>query len=250
MEAVLRTYGPDCDELRFFVATEQAELENDLMVDLHAAFHRAVIPDQDSFHRENSSQPAPSSANTIIKLLHMLRWAAEDHVRRHGPQEQWWFCRLERDTFFLPENFRLLVASARLDAKDAHYLGAREFTDVARVGLVFNDGGPGVCLSGGALLRLHAVLVQAPTLPGDQLPDFQSCAFAAGHREDIMLAACLRQVVCNVRASKASTPGTFGPAGRICTCSAPMSMNSGLWTLPAPSTPSRTSQCLTTHGHS
>ncbi|CAE8594671.1 unnamed protein product [Polarella glacialis] len=41
MEAVLRTYGPDCDELRFFVATEQAELENDLMVDLHAAFPRS-----------------------------------------------------------------------------------------------------------------------------------------------------------------------------------------------------------------
>ena len=77
--------------------------------------------------------------------LHMLRWAGE-HRAGLGQVGQWWYCRLERDTFFIPENFRLLVTSERLDASKPHYLGVRQFLDLPRTGFVFNDGGPGVCL--------------------------------------------------------------------------------------------------------
>lgn len=123
--------------------------------------------------------------------LHMLRWAGE-HRAGVGQVGQWWYCRLERDTFFIPENFRLLVTSERLDASKPHYLGVRQFLDLPRTGFVFNDGGPGVCLSQAALSALHEVLLATPN-ELVEYPDFQSCALAKGHREDLMLAACLRQ---------------------------------------------------------
>ena len=123
--------------------------------------------------------------------LHMLRWAGE-HRAGLGQVGQWWYCRLERDTFFIPENFRLLVTSERLDASKPHYLGVRQFLDLPRTGFVFNDGGPGVCLSQAALSALHEVLLATPN-ELVEYPDFQSCALATGHREDLMLAACLRQ---------------------------------------------------------
>eukprot|EP00933_Yihiella_yeosuensis_P004104 TRINITY_DN10808_c0_g1_i1.p1 TRINITY_DN10808_c0_g1~~TRINITY_DN10808_c0_g1_i1.p1 ORF type:complete len:341 (-),score=66.99 TRINITY_DN10808_c0_g1_i1:477-1442(-) len=211
MDAVLRTYGPDCDELRFFVAAAKDDFDGpgagddeDLMINLHESFAKDVLPDQDIFHRENAKNAAPQSANTIVKLLHMMRWAAEHHLRRHNDKdEQWWFCRLERDTFFIPENFRYLVASAKLDANEAHYLGSREFLETPRFGLVFNDGGPGVCLSSEALLRLRKVLLRAPRLAPEETPSFESCQYAAGHREDLMLGACLREA--DVFASPATT---------------------------------------------
>ena len=193
MEAIMRTYGTDCDDLQFFIAAEgepaRRELDGAEIINLHAVYPDKVPPDRTEFHREVGAAPAKTTSNTIVKLLHMLLWSAEDD--RGRPH---WHCRLERDTYFLPENFRLLVASLGLDAADPHYLGVREFNDVPRSGLIYNDGGPGICLSSTALDRLHAALTAAPTLPEDQPLDFEECAFALGHREDIMLAICLRLV--------------------------------------------------------
>ncbi|CAK9069331.1 unnamed protein product [Durusdinium trenchii] len=201
LQAIVETFGQDCDELYFFISSANA-VRRDLemfsdgssfsVINLHEIYPM-VPPDQDEFHRETGDRPGHDSFNTIIKLLHMLRWAGE-HMHSTGVSTgQWWYCRLERDTFFIPENFRFLVASERLDASEPHYLGVRQFLDLPRMGLVFNDGGPGVCLSGGALWALQRVL---QTMPGvlEEYPDFQRCAFATGHREDLMLAACLKEV--------------------------------------------------------
>ena len=72
------------------------------------AIYPAVPPDRAHFHRVSSARPAHAESNTILKLLHMLRWAAAND-ESHPDREAYWFCRLERDTFFVPENFRLLV---------------------------------------------------------------------------------------------------------------------------------------------
>ena len=58
---------------------------------------------------------------------------------------------------------------------------------------MYNDGGPGVCLSRRALEELLGLLLQVP-LEHRGHPTFQDCAFAVGHREDLMLATCMRQV--------------------------------------------------------
>ena len=191
LHAIHDTFGQDCDELRFFVSA--SSIEGDLkrlprtvsLVNLREDYP-VVPPDDDAFHRETGHRPQHDSFNTIIKLLHMLRWEAE----RANESEQHWFCRLERDTFFLPENFRLLVVNEGLDASEAHYLGAREFFDLPRTGLVFNDGGPGICLSRRALLDLLPILRRLKYV---EQPDFETCALATGHREDLMLAVCLRE---------------------------------------------------------
>ena len=202
LHAIVNTFGQDCDELFFFVssASSATDLEMDIdmmaegqhkrvsLINLHELYP-IVPPDQDVFHRETGDRPGHDSFNTIIKLLHMLRWAAENTPEAG----QWWHCRLERDTFFIPENFRFLVASERLDASQPHYLGVRQFIDLPRMGLVFNDGGPGVCLSRSALSRLHQLLRAMPPVVFEN-PDFQQCVLATGHREDLMLAACLRQM--------------------------------------------------------
>ena len=200
LQAIVETFGQDCDELLFFISSKsvsQSELDNITanrsrwgrhmsIINLHLRYP-IVPPDRDEFHRETGDRPRHDTFNTIIKLLHMMRWASE---QKHSGQ--WWYCRLERDTFFIPENFRLLVASERLDAFEAHYLGVRQFLDLPRTGFVFNDGGPGICLSQAAVSALGEVLLAAPTAFVEH-PDFQSCVLAKGHREDLMLAACLRQ---------------------------------------------------------
>ena len=203
LQAIVETFGGDCDELLFFISSEsvsQSDLDtiaatHDVamfIINLHA-WYPVVPPDRDEFHRETGERPRHDTFNTIIKLLHMLRWAGEHRAQLgHGPSGQWWYCRLERDTFFIPENFRLLVTSERLDASKPYYLGVRQFLDLPRTGFVFNDGGPGVCLSQAALSALHEVLLATPNELVEH-PDFQSCALAKGHREDLMLAACLRQ---------------------------------------------------------
>lgn len=214
LQAIVDTFGSDCDELLFFISSDsmsQAELDritarsrtpNMSIINLHV-WYPIVPPDRDEFHRETGDRPRHDTFNTIIKLLHMLRWTAE-HRSDHS-KEQWW-CRLERDTFFIPENFRLLVVSERMDASHAHYLGVRQFLDLPRTGFVFNDGGPGICLSQRALSDLREVLVAIPNQLVDH-PDFQTCVLAKGHREDLMLAACLRQI--NILPS-AATSDRFG----------------------------------------
>mmetsp|Transcript_90233 Transcript_90233/g.243742 ORF Transcript_90233/g.243742 Transcript_90233/m.243742 type:complete len:251 (+) Transcript_90233:1-753(+) len=116
-EAILRTYGPECDELRFFVAGDGVAAAAGgrggfgEVIDLRATFPR-LPRDRQEFHRVSAEGPSLGSANTIAKMLHMLLWAADEHGRlgRLGrtmsASEVWWFCRLERDTYFLPENFR------------------------------------------------------------------------------------------------------------------------------------------------
>ena len=199
LEAIVETFGGDCDELCFFISSDSVlQIELDRMmsrsrvhmsiINLHA-WYPVVPPDRDEFHRETGDRPKHDTFNTIIKLLHMLRWAAEN--KRSAAKEQWWYCRLERDTFFIPENFRFLVVSERLDASKPQYLGVRQFLDLPRTGFVFNDGGPGICLSQRALSDLGDLLQVTPFV---ERPDFQKCAFAKGHREDLMLAACLRQI--------------------------------------------------------
>ncbi|CAE7636026.1 NSF [Symbiodinium necroappetens] len=199
LEAISETYGSDCDVLRFFVSSTQtlevpAAMQYSL-INLHA-WYPDVPLDEETFHRRTGQAPQHDNFNTIIKLLHMLRWEAEhgdEHSDLMGEKgEQWWYCRLERDTFFIPENFRYFVVSERLDAAEPHYLGTRQFNDVPRFGFVYNDGGPGVCLSRRALTDLSSLLVEAPFIDGR--PTFQDCVFAVGHREDLMLAACLRQL--------------------------------------------------------
>ena len=213
LQAICATYGPDCDELRFFISSpvntviDMDELPCASKIDvvnLHL-FYPIVPVDEDDFHRETGDRPSHDSFNTIIKLLHMLQWAAESSQIHDG--SQWWYCRLERDTFFIPENFRLLVVSERLNTLDAHYLGTRQFNEVPRFGLTYNDGGPGVCLSRGALLDLGQLLKGLGSLGSVGFPDFQRCQFATGHREDLMLATCLRQV--GIRPS-AVTTDAFG----------------------------------------
>lgn len=202
-QAIVRTYGRDCDSLRFFIAGDGhseavgsvAGLGSSEVVDLRVAFPE-VPRDRAEFHRVSAEKPTHAAANTIAKVLHMLRSVA-DEVRNRQPsgakERSRWFCRLERDTYFLPRNFRHFVDRHNLSSYDPHYLGARQFFEVSRFGLVFNDGGPGVCLSEAALILLGRVLSSARWLLPGAAPDFESCTYAQGHREDLMLAVCLRE---------------------------------------------------------
>ena len=112
---------------------------------------------------------------------------------------------MERDTFFLPENFRRLVSqkvanretgasTAKLDANDAHYLGAPQFYELGLNERIWNDGGPGVCFSMTAILRMATLLFQQKRdLPvgqwdRSQAPSSSCQLYFRGHREDMMLA--------------------------------------------------------------
>mmetsp|Transcript_3720 Transcript_3720/g.9027 ORF Transcript_3720/g.9027 Transcript_3720/m.9027 type:complete len:1065 (-) Transcript_3720:118-3312(-) len=114
-----------------------------------------------------------------------------------------WTCRLERDTWFFPSNFRRLVSSRKLAVTDWHNLGVAHLYELWDGRRPWNDGGPGVCLSGGALDRLARFLWKMEDhlnteldgyyglLPG--LDPEQCQPYAKGFREDKFLNACLSE---------------------------------------------------------
>jgi len=109
-----------------------------------------------------------------------------------------WICRMERDSFFFPENFRKMVKD--LDARESHFLGARQFYEAGRGDRVWNDGGPGICFSMNALTQLGLFLAdQKRRIPIGEYdanisPGVQCQLYYKGHREDMMVAGCLGAV--------------------------------------------------------
>ncbi|CAD7939692.1 unnamed protein product [Amoebophrya sp. A120] len=116
---------------------------------------------------------------------------------------QFWTCRLERDTWFFPNNVRRLVRD--LDVTDWSYnLGIAHLYELWDGRRPWNDGGPGVCLSGGALDRLakflwkmdHHVTNHLAHFKALPMLDSEQCQpYAKGFREDKFLNACLTEAL-------------------------------------------------------
>eukprot|EP00971_Amphidinium_carterae_P233574 4635386-Amphidinium_carterae.1 len=81
LEAILRTFGRDCDVLQFFVSVGAADdvpsYPDAEVIDLRVAYPW-LPPDNPNFHRPVATLATQDSGNTIFKLMHMLMWAATE----------------------------------------------------------------------------------------------------------------------------------------------------------------------------
>lgn len=101
--------------------------------------------------------------NNIRKFHMMVRYMSDHapHLPRgsglsNSEAHHWWFCPLETDTFFLPENFRRLVALHRLNASAPVWLGGPRMHSAASDGILLEPMLS--CFSHGALVRLGRLI--------------------------------------------------------------------------------------------
>ena len=114
-----------------------------------------------------------------------------------------WICRLERDSYFLPANFRKAVLTVAAPHKGWHYFGVSQYYEAWNGERPWVDGGPGLCLSSGALARLSLYLTKIEHhfdeqfYPGYYSDDPEHAVLCQpnllGHREDRMLSRCLSE---------------------------------------------------------
>ena len=104
-----------------------------------------------------------------------------------------WICRLDIDTYFLAPNFLRFVLDRDLDPRKPWFLGMPQAWHKHFEPLLYHAE-EAKCFSAVAWRRLAAHLATVPTSGHAADSAFDRCARAAGHREDLMLAVCFREL--------------------------------------------------------
>lgn len=194
---VAATYAVECDSLFFVTASTEAGLGTLYGYPvLNIREHYPEVP-VDPSHETTSETINVNAANTISKALHMVLLADglarnDSRAGRRAPDVT---CRLDGDTFFVPDNLRRIMACRGFAGEQLWALGHVSYVHKLQApGVAFTFGGSGVCLSRGALEafgQLHAAGgVEKSSDPGSWATG--RCVAGPGHWDDVALGVCLK----------------------------------------------------------
>ncbi|CAK9095057.1 Uncharacterized protein SCF082_LOCUS44664 [Durusdinium trenchii] len=191
-EAIVETYGSQCDRLIFFLAspdaTTGAQARRVLsghssgaeVVDL-ALYWPDMLRDRADVLAAHGRQGI-SGANQ--KDLLLFAYLAREETLPD------WVCRVETDSYFSPANFRRFVQGRQLHPEEPFYLGSLAYWHLHfEPRVVFNEQVQ--CLSRVAVKRLGSTVSKAPWAAE---ASYARCEVVPGHRGDIMLGLCLAEV--------------------------------------------------------
>lgn len=231
IRSISETFARDCESLQVVTATlgdggAAARLHGLPVVNLR--HHAADVPlDPARYSKENRAEPADVNyANTIYKTIHAVLQAHSLHERdTSGDSLPDVTCRLDADTFFVPDNLRRVLACRGFDARKPWAIGHVMYVHKhSAPSVAFPFGGSGVCFSRGAVERLQELYERGGIRFTDEPGSWATgeCLIGPGHWDDVTLAVCMRKA--GIPISRWSTnchgrelfwPLEFGDAQRV-----------------------------------
>eukprot|EP00392_Amoebophrya_sp_AT5.2_P006055 g6065.t1 len=203
------------------------------VVDLRRFFPYDLPADASNLHYDSKTQrpslsqsspvaagPAPPPTPKKVYNTQAKMFLMYSYIARFLPKNAW-VCRLDRDTYFIPEHFKKMVRAGSMDVRDDHFLGHTLYHASRDGQLPFQDGGPATCFSNSVLRKLSKYLKELRTTrwwARDRFPSAENglqpgandlCkAFFAGHQDDRLLGACMGEL--KIRPDKLNVLDSFG----------------------------------------
>jgi len=186
-DALLETWGKDCDVIKFFVDPAEGVPEvyvakgSDLRVDIvQVSMVRkpgAICMDQ---------KPCRHIWEKV--------WRSWVYIYMKEMRKAEWFLKIDDDTYFIPSNLRRFVRERRMSPDDPHYFGYNIFLERRPYTLV-----SGVCtaLSRASVARVGPRLMSMPSEYGsrENFPHSHgNCVDRDGATEERVMSVCLSEV--------------------------------------------------------
>ncbi|CAE8737041.1 unnamed protein product, partial [Polarella glacialis] len=176
-EFVLR---PHCDWFAAFVALPPEAVTNLpaippgwSVVDLASVFPGQILADR--------WEDPPNSLQKFHLAVRFMREKIQ-WSRLTTNSKDWWFCGLESDVFFIPENVRRLIALRRLNSSQPHWLGGPRLHTLGSDGVLLEPL-LGSCLATESLRRLALLVkVYSRAAEGNTTSAIDMRKSFAGHR--------------------------------------------------------------------
>jgi len=121
MKAVLDTWGPQCDVLRFFI--DPGEGIPAQICGMHGAQPACAPLHQVDMVRKNGDSVCGDGSP--CRHIWEKVWRSWVWIGRHDIDKADYFCKIDDDSFFVPANLRKYVTEQRWSADDPHYFGHR-----------------------------------------------------------------------------------------------------------------------------
>eukprot|EP00956_Cyclotella_meneghiniana_P015342 scaffold23394_cov42-Cyclotella_meneghiniana.AAC.9 len=207
-DTIMSTWGRRCDQIYFFT---------DSIVNLESGFHKDFITGVDTNNNNNNNQtiyrhytdyPAGTFPSNVIFINMTRSWdgcldlkTSKPKICRHIWEKMWrswvyvsdnhlqraeWFCKIDYDTYFFPENLQYYIQDYKRwdDATTGqHYFGH----------LLYHRNiiaGPCACWSQKTLSDISQVYKRMPKgYPGDER---NKCEDRAGATEEVSTSKCLK----------------------------------------------------------
>jgi hypothetical protein len=203
-DAITNSWGKRCDQIYFFT---------DAIVNLDADFKSDIIKEKDGNdgYKPYWEYPEGTFPDNVIFVNMTRPWdgckdekTGKPKICRHIWEKMWrswvyvadnhldraeWFCKIDYDTFFFPENLQYFVQDYKQwNAKDEHHYFGHVLYHRGSTGFV---AGPCACWSHKTLMGIADVYREMPK--GFMGPERGQCEDRNGATEEISTNLCLKE---------------------------------------------------------